>query len=689
MFIFLPISHEQQNVQRLPWITFGLIALNVIVFFLTTAGRSDTESSFNQKYDYLLRYQLERPYLEFPQSMREYLSEKDNEKIDLLKEAAETTIDPLTLEEEQEELDGLAKEIVQISNNHPFRQFGYIPGKPKVLALITCMFLHAGYMHLIGNMLFLFLAGCAIEDVWGRPLFIAFYFVSGIVATISFQIASSNSMVALVGASGAVAGLMGAFLIRLAKTQIRFFYLLFLLFFGFRTGTFNAPAYLMLPLWFLQQVVYASFHEGEGGVAFSAHIGGFVFGAAIALVMKFTQVEEKFIAPSIERKVSLEQNPLFLKGVQLAESKDYTGALIHLQKVVREDPSHFEAFMEMRRIAELNQDSKSYNRNMAGIFDLLLRNRDYDLFVDLYTQYKDHPYRDLLPARTLMSIALFFEENGDIPAAMAHLEMLVEKYSDDQLTMKAHSKLARLYLEKLDDRVKAIGALREAYFHSQSTQDWRSGLTIEMKKYGLTVDDLGRVTMPSTPQSNAPKVPISVPIVERNEVAQPAPVIAPAQKAPVKSAPEPMMIPSISFDGTHEDWNVVPCRIEKIGLKGVILSNQSKTGLLPWKRIRAISVTSVKHASPSGNELVIDLVVQQASDQTRIVYRVIGAELKFDRIFPRVEQSFEEAYQNLIGILIKNSGARCVPDRNRVTGPNFLVFPSISEYEVFLQQQTI
>ena len=220
------------------------------------------------------------------------------------------------------------------------------------------MFLHAGYMHLIGNMLFLFLAGCAIEDVWGRPLFIAFYFVSGIVATISFQIASSNSMVALVGASGAIAGLMGAFLIRLAKTQIRFFYLLFLLFFGFRTGTFNAPAYLMLPLWLLQQVVYASFHEGEGGVAFSAHIGGFVFGAAIALVMKFTQVEEKFIAPSIERKVSLEQNPLFLKGVQLAESKDYTGALIHLQKVVREDPSHFEAFMEMRRIAESTRTVK-------------------------------------------------------------------------------------------------------------------------------------------------------------------------------------------------------------------------------------------------------------------------------------------------------------------------------------------
>ena len=66
------------------------------------------------------------------------------------------------------------------------------------------------------------------------------------------------------------------------------------------------------------------------------------------------------------------------------------------------------------------------------------------------------------------------------------------------------------------------------------------------------------------------------------------------RSAPVTSAAEPMVIPSVSFDGTHEDWNVVRCRIEKIGLKGVILSNQSKTGLLPWKRIRAISVSSMK-----------------------------------------------------------------------------------------------
>jgi tetratricopeptide (TPR) repeat protein len=430
----------------------------------------------------------------------------------------------------------------------------------------------------------------------------------------------------------------------------------------------------MLPLWLLQQILYATLQEGEGGVAFSAHIGGFAFGAAVALAMKFTQFEEKYIAPSIEKKVSLEQNPLFLKGVQLAETKDYPGALIHLQKVVREDPNHFEAFMEMRRIAELTQDRKGYNRNMAGILDLLLRNRDYDLFVDLYTQYKDHPFHDVLPARTLMAIGQFFEENNDIPAAIIHLEALVENHSADPLSMKAYSRLARLYLEKLEDRSKAIAALREAYFHAQSSEEWRSALTSEMKKYSLTMDDLGSTSLPSTPKQQTAES-------FSNVTTQP-------QKTVTKSMPEPMMIPSLAFDGTHEDWNVVSCRIEKLGLKGVILSNQSKVGQLPWKRIRAISVTNLKNGS-KGNELVIDLIVQQTSDQKRIVYRIRGAEIKFERIFPRVEQSFEEAYQNLIGILIRNSGARCVPDRSRVTGPNFLVFPTITEYEVYLQQQPI
>jgi tetratricopeptide (TPR) repeat protein len=482
---------------------------------------------------------------------------------------------------------------------------------------------------------------------------------------------------------------MGAFLIRLAKTRIRFFYFILLL---FKKGTFYAPAYIMLPLWLLQQISYAYLYEGEGGVAFSAHVGGFVFGAIVAVVIKMTEVEEKYIAPSIEKKVSLEQDPLFLKGVQLAESKDYPGALIHLQKVVRADPNHFEAFMEMRRIAELTGDRKGYNRNMAGIFDLLLRNRDYDLFVDLYTQYRDHLFREALPARTLMAIALFFEEQGDVPAAISNLEALVENYNADPISLKAYSKLARLHLDKLNDRPKALEAFRDAYFHPQSTQDWRSGLALEMKKYGLTPDDLGSVGLP--PQAVAKQavtqaVPkpaatqaVPTPTMERVAVASPAKV---AQTPKLQTGAEPVTLPSASFDASAEFGDVVRCKIEKIGLNGLILSNESNLGQLPWKRIRGISVASLKELKP-GNTMVIDLIVQSGSDQKRVIYRVLGSELNFDRIFPRVEQSFDEAYQNLIGIILRNSQAKCFPDRNRVIGPNYLVFSSMSDYESQLQQ---
>ncbi len=120
----------------------------------------------------------------------------------------------------------------------------------------------------------------------------------------------------------------------------------------------------------------------------------------------------------------------------------------------------------------------------------MLRNREYDLFVDLYAQFREHPLRDILPARTLLAIGNFFEEQSDNIAAVAYFEELVQHYGKDSLSMKAYSRLARLYLEKLEDKNKAIEAYREAYFHSQSSEDWRKGLLLGMKKYGLTLDHL-------------------------------------------------------------------------------------------------------------------------------------------------------------------------------------------------------
>lgn len=685
MFILLPVAHEQQKVQRLPWVTFALIAINIVVYLIIIPGRDDNQREISQKYDQLLKYYVDHPYLEFPDSMNQFLTQSEVQKIEAMKESAEKPQDQDALEEEQSKLDEIAGDVITLLNQDPFRKYGFVPTDPHLANLFTCMFMHSGFFHLFGNMLFLFLAGCAIEDAWGRPLYLVFYLASGLLATGAHQVIYPHSAAPLVGASGAIAGLMGAFLVRLAKTRIRFFYLIWLLFLGVRTGSFYAPAYVVLPLWLVQQFLMAALDDGSGGgVAVWAHIGGFIFGAIVAVVIKLTNFEEKFIAPSIEKKVSLEQNPLFLKGMQLSENKDYPGALICLQKVVRQDPNHYEAYMEMRTIAEVTGDRVGYNRNMAGIFDIVLRNREFDLFVDLLAAYKAHPLRDALPPRTLTGIAKFFEEQNDSVTAISYYEDLVKRYHDDPLAIKAYSRLAHLYHDKLEDKNRSVDAFREAYFHPQSSEEWRKSLLLEMKKFGITLDHLAgaKFTEPE-PEVKAP-VPAAIADFNSFEFETSSNAVA----APVKMAPkEPVLLPSSVFDGVNGNRTIVKCKVEKIGLKGLILKSDDKTGQLPWKRIRAVSVASLQNLKTNGNPLIIDWIAEPlVGVNKKVIYRTFGSEIDFARIFPRVEQSFDEAYRNFIGIVLRNSGAKCLPDSSRCIGPIFLVLPGLSEYESYLDK---
>jgi membrane associated rhomboid family serine protease len=140
----------------------------------------------------------------------------------------------------------------------------------------TSMFLHGGWMHLIGNMLFLWIFGNNIEDHFGPIKFIIFYLISGLAAIALYTLFNPGSQVPLVGASGAIAGVMGAYLVLYPRAQVTC-----LLFFFFITFV-RLPAKVILGYWLFFQVLYsftslAGSSEG-GGIAFLAHVGGFLFG---------------------------------------------------------------------------------------------------------------------------------------------------------------------------------------------------------------------------------------------------------------------------------------------------------------------------------------------------------------------------------------------------------------------------
>jgi membrane associated rhomboid family serine protease len=149
------------------------------------------------------------------------------------------------------------------------------------VTLFTSMFMHGGILHLAGNMLFLWIFGNNIEDSMGRARFILFYLLAGLIAVYAQSLLDTSATVPTIGASGAVAGVLGGY--ALLHPQARVLSLIFIVFF---VTLIEVPAYIILGIWFVLQFIPAIGQTaipdiaGEGGVAYWAHLGGFVFGLA-------------------------------------------------------------------------------------------------------------------------------------------------------------------------------------------------------------------------------------------------------------------------------------------------------------------------------------------------------------------------------------------------------------------------
>ena len=160
--------------------------------------------------------------------------------------------------------------------------FAGVSGMGEWLTLISSQFLHGGILHLAGNLLFLWVFGNNIEDRLGPVKFIGFYLTCGIAAALAQWVFSMNSAVPLVGASGAIAGVMGAYILKYPRVPV-----VTLVPLGFFITTIRLPAYFFLGIWFLQQAFFSfvslnnSAMAAGGGVADWAHAGGFVVGMAL------------------------------------------------------------------------------------------------------------------------------------------------------------------------------------------------------------------------------------------------------------------------------------------------------------------------------------------------------------------------------------------------------------------------
>jgi len=157
---------------------------------------------------------------------------------------------------------------------------------PPWMTVFTSMFMHGGWMHLIGNMLYLWVFGNNVEDAMGHTRFVVFYLLCGIAAVLAQALPDPDSAIPMIGASGAISGVLGAYLLLFPHARV-----LVAIPLGIIIHTMRIPAGLVLGFWFIMQLISSVAATGQqGGVAFGAHIGGFIAGMILIPVFKYRHV---------------------------------------------------------------------------------------------------------------------------------------------------------------------------------------------------------------------------------------------------------------------------------------------------------------------------------------------------------------------------------------------------------------
>ncbi len=264
----IPLKVESP-VYRRPFVVWAIIALNVLAFL---AMKSGSEAAFQRR---IFQYST-IPYALFSPGVTVLLYQ--SEPVAAVTKAGE--IFPYRDDIDLRNIHRLATSEGTAWSYRSMRLTATTQVIPAWLTILTAMFMHGGWLHLIGNMWFLYVFGAAVEDVLGRIGFTAFYLVAGLAAAAAHVLHDAGALVPCLGASGAIAGVMGGFAMLFPRSRV----LTVIPVFGFWT-TMYFPAIVYLLLYLGEQVMMSIYMPvNSGGVAWWAHIGGFVAGFLLARV---------------------------------------------------------------------------------------------------------------------------------------------------------------------------------------------------------------------------------------------------------------------------------------------------------------------------------------------------------------------------------------------------------------------
>ncbi|MGA7768609.1 MAG: rhomboid family intramembrane serine protease [Candidatus Sulfotelmatobacter sp.] len=483
--MIIPIQHENMSARRWPVITIGLILVNFGVFLNTHWIMEKQQSQLWQTRVHVLILAARHPQLLLTPEVREFVTDFQNRDpddwVELHKPTSEILDDwdartrrlddPAKL---QEEMDSLGSQYSQLMASSIDQRYAFIAAHPRPIAYLTSTFLHGGWWHLIGNMWFLWLAGFVLEDAWGRPLYLLVYLAAGAVACQFDAWANPGSIISSIGASGGVAGLMGAFLGRFPTVKIRMMWFFDLGLFPF--SRFWMRAYWLLPIWALMEINYGM--GPRDGIGHWAHVGGFLFGGIAAVALRYSGLEHK-VNKAIEEKVAWTPDPEITEAGDLMDHSKLDEAVATLNNYLTTKPDSVEAWNLLRAVYWRASNIPAYREATGKLCELHLRARESEAAWQDYEDFLNAGGENLPPS-VWLELCRVPEQQLDFERAVSEYEKLAAAYPSERQSLMAQLAAARICIKRLNRPQDALrlyeGASASAVPHIDLQQDIESGI---------------------------------------------------------------------------------------------------------------------------------------------------------------------------------------------------------------------
>jgi membrane associated rhomboid family serine protease len=495
--MLIPIKHENMEARRWPVVTLALIAINVLVFLFTMSAVEVETPELSEIKSHILTLAALHPELKMQPESERLVEGFKQSHFDQWKHAQSPYRDVMNAYDGkikmmddpsklQDEMDSLNAQLVSLSKTSFAEQYAFIPAQPRAITYLTANFLHGGWLHLIGNMWFLWLAGFVLEDVWGRWLYAAFYLIAGAAALQFYAWSNPGSITPTLGASGAVAALMGAFLVRFPKMKIEMAWVWwFSIAKMLRTGNpfqmfqFQASAFWLLPLWLLTEILYGWLLGSSSGVAHWAHVGGFLFGALAALAIQHSGIEQK-TNQKIEEKLGWTNDPELEQASAMIDQGELAEAQALLTKQVAAQPNSLDAWNLLRQLHKRQSDTKAYLDATIKTCGLHLKAHEIEAAFHDYAEFIESG-GGKLPAAIWLELCKGAEEMQEFERAFSEYHELAQAYPTDRQALTAQLSAARLCLKRLNRPQDALALYQTAAASPIPHLDWEQHIQSGIK----------------------------------------------------------------------------------------------------------------------------------------------------------------------------------------------------------------